>query len=313
MNQQHEWSALGRIDLNLFRVFDVIYRERNLTRAAVILSLSQSAVSHALGRLREQLDDPLFVREGRGVAPTPLARQLAPGIEDALSGLLRSVSRGQHFDPLRDRRSFALNMPEQMEPVVLPMLIAHLHQVAPQLEVRSSSVHWAELKRELLAGRIDLAIEIARPTDAELRQQMLRQDPLCVVAGPTFTGELTVQRYLAAEHVAVTSRRRGICVEDLALGHLGLVRDVRQRCQHYLSAALLVAQSERLLTMTRQYAELVNVGLPNRLLELPLELPPVTLNLYWSREAESEAGNQWLRGQLIQLAATRRDGQAFQH
>lgn len=80
MNQQHEWSALGRIDLNLFRVFEVIYRERNLTRAAVILSLSQSAVSHALNRLREQLGDPLFVREGRGVAPTPLARQLAPGI-----------------------------------------------------------------------------------------------------------------------------------------------------------------------------------------------------------------------------------------
>ncbi|MBD9485285.1 LysR family transcriptional regulator [Pseudomonas sp. PDM14] len=305
MNQPHEWSALGRIDLNLFRVFEVIYRERNLTRAAVVLSLSQSAVSHALNRLREQLGDPLFVREGRGVAPTPLARQLAPGIEDALSGLLRSVSRGQRFDPLRDRRTFSLNMPEQMEPVVLPMLIAHLQRVAPQLEVRSSSVHWAELKRELLAGRIDLAIEIARPTDAELRQQMLRQDPLCVVAGPGFSGELTVERYLAAEHVAVTSWRRGICVEDLALGHMGLVRQVRQRCQNYLSAVQLVAQGERLLTMPRQYAELINSGLPNRLLALPLALPPVTLNLYWAREAENEVGNRWLRDQLLQLATAR--------
>lgn len=305
MNQSHEWSALGRIDLNLFRVFEVIYRERNLTRAAVVLSLSQSAVSHALNRLLEQLGDPLFVREGRGVAPTPLARQLAPGIEDALSGLLRSVSRGQRFDPLRDRRTFSLNMPEQMEPVVLPMLIAHLQRVAPQLEVRSSSVHWAELKRELLAGRIDLAIEIARPTDAELRQQMLRQDPLCVVAGPGFSGELTVERYLAAEHVAVTSWRRGICVEDLALGHMGLVRQVRQRCQNYLSAVQLVAQGERLLTMPRQYAELINSGLPNRLLALPLALPPVTLNLYWAREAENEVGNRWLRDQLLQLATAR--------
>ncbi len=305
MNQQHEWLALGRIDLNLFRLFEVIYRERNLTRAAAVLNLSQSAVSHALNRLREQLDDQLFVREGRGVVPTPLAKQLAPGIEDALSGLLRSVSRGQRFDPLHDRRTFSLNMPEQMEPVVLPMLVAHLQRVAPQLEVRSSSVHWAELKRELLAGRIDLAIEIARPTDAELRQQMLRQDPLCVVAGPGFRGELTVERYLAAEHVAVTSWRRGICVEDLALGHMGLVRQVRQRCQHYLSAVQLVAQGERLLTMPRQYAELINVGLPNRLLALPLALPPVTLNLYWAREAENEVGNRWLREQLLQLATAR--------
>lgn len=76
-------AGIGAIDLNLFRLFEVIYRERNLTRAAAVLNLSQSAVSHALNRLREQLDDQLFVREGRGVVPTPLAKQLAPGIEDA--------------------------------------------------------------------------------------------------------------------------------------------------------------------------------------------------------------------------------------
>ena len=145
MNQQHEWSALGRIDLNLFRVFEVIYRERNLTRAAALLHLSQSAVSHALNRLREQLDDPLFIREGRGVAPTPLATQLAPGIQEALAGLLRSVTRGQDFDPTQDRRTFTLNMPEQMEPVVLPSIIDHLRRVAPQLQVRSSSLHWAAM------------------------------------------------------------------------------------------------------------------------------------------------------------------------
>jgi len=97
-------------------------------------------------------------------------------------------------------------------------------------------------------GRIDLAVEIARPTDAELHQCQLLQDSLCVVAGPAFVGELDCERYLAAEHVAVTSRRRGICVEDLALGRLGLQRQVRQRCQHYLSAALLVQHSDWLLT-----------------------------------------------------------------
>ncbi|CAD5108223.1 LysR family transcriptional regulator [Zestomonas carbonaria] len=301
MNKTHEWPALHRLDLNLFRVFEVIYRERNLTRAAAALHLSQSAVSHALGRLRGQLGDPLFVRDGRGVAPTPLAEQLAPGILDALDSLQRSVGRLQAFDPQRDRRAFVLNMPEQMEPVVLPAILAQLRRIAPRLEVRSSSVHWAELKLELIAGRVDLAIEIARPTDAELRQQLLLRDPLCVVAGPGFSGELTVERYLAAEHVAVTSRRRGICVEDLALGHLGLVRQVRQHCQHYLTAAQLVAQSGMLLTMPRRYARLLNAGLGNRLLEMPLELPPVTLNLYWSRQAEHEPGNRWLRGQLLEL------------
>lgn len=302
MNQPHEWSALSRLDLNLFRVFEVIYRERNLTRSAVILHLSQSAVSHALARLREQIGDPLFVREGRGVAPTPLAEQLAPGIQEALSSLRRSVSGWQAFDPQRDRRSFTLNMAEQLEPLVLPAVLGQLQRVAPQVQLRSSCVHWAELQLELAAGRVDLAIEIARPTDAELRQQQLLRDPLCVMAGPAFSGELTTQRYLAAEHVAVTSRRRGICVEDLALANLGLARRVRQHCQHYLSAALLVAQGELLLSLPRRYAELLNRGLGNRLLPMPLDLPPVTLNLYWSRHADAEAGNQWLRGQLLELA-----------
>jgi DNA-binding transcriptional LysR family regulator len=302
MNQPHEWSVLRRLDLNLFRVFEVVYRERNLTRSAVILHLSQSAVSHALARLREQIGDPLFVREGRGVAPTPLAEQLAPSIQEALSNLRRSVSGWRSFDPQCDRRSFTLNMAQQLEPLVLPSVLAHLQRVAPQLQVRSSCVHWAELQLELAAGRVDLAIEIARPTDAELRQQQLLRDPLCVMAGPAFAGELTAQRYLAAEHVAVTSRRRGICVEDLALANLGLARRVRQHCQHYLSAALLVAQSGLLLSMPRRYAELINRGLGNRLLPMPLALPPVTLNLYWSRHADAEAGNQWLRGQLLELA-----------
>ena len=139
MNDAHEWPALKRLDLNLFRVFEVVYRERNLTRAAALLHLSQSAVSHALARLREQLGDPLFVREGRGVAPTPLAEQLAPGILDALAGLQRSVTRVAAFDPLHDRRCFSLNMPEQMEPLLLPALCAHLQQHAPLVQVRSTA------------------------------------------------------------------------------------------------------------------------------------------------------------------------------
>lgn len=302
MNQQHEWSALNRLDLNLFRVFEAVYRERNLTRAAALLHLSQSAVSHALARLREQLGDPLFVRAGRGVAPTALAEQLAPGIQSALDGLRRSLGAGQRFDPRRDRRVFCLNMPEQMEPLLLPRLLAHLGRVAPQVELRCSSLRWAEVPREMVAGRVDLAVEITRPTDTELRQRLLLGDDFCVLAGPGFAGELSAERYLAGGHVAVTSQRRGICAEDLALGHLGLSREVRQHCRNYLSAALLVAQGELLLTLPRRYAELLDRGLGTRLLAMPLPLPPVTLSLYWLRQTENEAAGSWLREELLALA-----------
>jgi len=123
-----------------------------------------------------------------------------------------------------------------------------------------------------------------------------------VMAGPGFSGELTVERYLAAEHVAVTSRRRGICVEDLALGHLGVVRRIRQHCQHFLTAAQLVAQGDGLLTLTRNNAQLINAGLGNRILDMPLTLPEVCLNLYWSKQVQNESANRWLRGQLLELA-----------
>lgn len=303
MNKQHEWPTLGRIDLNLFRVFEVIYRERNLTRAALVLHLSQSAVSHALGRLREQLGDPLFVRAGRGVAPTPVAQRLAPAIAEALGLLQNGVSRLQDFDPVRDARHFTLNMPEQLEPILLPPILAQLRLLAPLVRVRSASVRWAELKREMAAGQVDLAIEIARPADAELRQCQLLREPLCVVAGPAFGGELTAARYLAAEHIAVTSRRRGISVEDLALDSLGLSRNVVQRCQHYLAASLVVAQSDLLLTMAARYARLLNTALGNRLLTMPLDLPPVSLNLYWHEQTGDEPGNRWLRERVRALAA----------
>jgi len=302
MISRHDVSSVARMDLNLFRVFEVIYRERNLTRAAAVLHVSQSAVSHALARLREQFADPLFVRQGRGVAPTPLAQRLAPAILESLAGLQQSLARVGQFDPVADQRTVTLNMPDQLEPTLLPRLLRHLLEGAPGLRVKTSSVRWRELSLEMAAGHIDLAIEIARPVESALRQVQLLSEPLCVVAGPAFQGELDAARYLAAGHVAVASWRRGLSYEDLALSHLGLARRVLQRCQNYHAACLIAGQSTLLLTMARRHAELLNRGSPNRILPLPLPLPPVGLNLYWHEDMEQDACNAWLRRQLLLLS-----------
>ncbi len=303
MSKSHESTAFARLDLNLFRVFEVVYRERNLTRAAARLHLSQSAVSHALARLREQVGDPLFVRQGRGVAATPRAEQIAPAIRAALEGLQRSLGRERDFAPEHAERVFWINMPEQMEPLLLPALVEALAPWAPRIELRSANLHWAEAQGELAAGRLDLAVEITRPGAAELRQRKLYSDAFCVLAGERFAGELSVERYLAAEHVAVTSQRRAICAEDLALGQLGLSRRVRQQCRNYLSAVLLVEASDWLLTLPRAYAELLTRGTRIRVLDVPLELAPVTLSLYWSRQQEGDGGGLWLRGQVLERVA----------
>ncbi len=308
MDKTNAYPSMARIDLNLFRVFEVVFRERNLTRAAAVLHVSQSAVSHSLARLRTHFSDPLFVREGRGVTPTPAAMRLAPGIIDSLARLQQSVGNLLQFDPQEDQRTFTLSLPEQLEPVLIPPLLAHLHQQAPKSRVRTVGVRWSELKLELAAGRIDLALQIARPVDASLRQQQLLKEPLCVVAGPVFEGELTAERYLAAEHIAVASWRRGLSYEDLALGHLGYMRNVVQQCQSYQAANLVVAQTPLLLTMTRRHAELVNQHLGNRVLAMPLPLPEIGLTLYWHKAQEHDPLNRWLRQQVMLLAQNSSNG-----
>tara|TARA_R110002124_G_scaffold90139_2_gene230079 strand:+ start:1207 stop:2154 length:948 start_codon:yes stop_codon:yes gene_type:complete len=308
MNEMNAIPSIARMDLNLFRVFEVVFRERSLTRSAAVLHVSQSAVSHSLARLREQFSDPLFVREGRGVTPTALALRLAPVISDSLARLQSSLEGLQDFDPLRDERTFTLSLPEQLELVLLPPLLAHLQRCAPRCKVRTAGLRWSELKLELAAGRIDLAVQIARPVDANLRQMQLLAEPLCVVAGPGFEGDLTTERYLAAEHIAVASWRRGLSYEDLALGHMGLMRRVVHRCQNYQAASLVVAQSDLLLTMSRRHAELTNAALGTRLLDMPLPLPSIGLNLYWHEAAEHDPVNRWLRQQLLTLSQNSSSG-----
>lgn len=308
MNEMNGLPSLARMDLNLFRVFEVIFRERSLTRSAAVLHVSQSAVSHSLARLREHFADPLFVREGRGVMPTVLAQRLAPVISDSLVRLQRSLEGLQDFDPSRDERTFTLSLPEQLEMLLLPPLLIHLRRSAPRCKVRTAGLRWSELKLELAAGRIDLAVQIARPVEASLRQMQLLSEPLCVVAGPGFEGELTTERYLESDHIAIASWRRGLSYEDLALGHMGLMRRVVQRCQNYQAASLVVAQSDLLLTMSRRHAELVNAALGSRVLDMPLPLPSIGLNLYWHESAEHDPVNRWLRQQVSALAQNSSSG-----
>lgn len=289
---------LSRLDLNLFRVFDSIYRERNLTRAAEMLSLSQSAVSHALGRLRTQLGDALFVREGQGVVPTPLADRLWPDIQEALALLRQAVHRSQAFEPARDIAQITLAMNDELEPSLLPVLVRALLAEVPLLRIASVRLDRASLRADLAAGRLDGAIDIAQPVSPELCHARLLQDDFVVVSRTPRT--LDAESYLAARHVTVSSRRTGRAVEDLGLARLGLERQVVMRCQHYEAACRLVADSDLLLTMPRRQAEAINAALGNQVLALPVPLPGVELHLYWHRQREADPANRWLRGQVMQ-------------
>src|SRR6188508_1185747 len=178
---------LSRVDLNLFTIFDAIYRDGGITPASKRLHLSQPAVSHALARLRELLDDPLFERRGHDMVPTPLARSIAANVASSLGGLEGLLQRTGRFDPGTSPRSFTIAMREVNELPFLPLLVERLQ-----------------------SAEIDFAFDVGLPLSHDVRRERVTSEPLAVLARkdhPSIDSELTLDAYLALEHVLITGRR----------------------------------------------------------------------------------------------------------
>lgn len=295
---------INRLDLNLFVVLNAIYTEGNITRAARALNLTQPALSHALGRLRAVFDDPLFVRRGSAMAPTPLARSLIGPVRQSLNTLTASVQQCRTFDPASTRRTVTLGVRDVLESKLLPPLVARLKDAAPLVDVASVRTDRREVESELAAGSVDLALDVLLNLSSAVRRTLLLRDTLVVVARedhPLLTGGLELEGYLGASHVLVSSRRKGGALEDLELARIGRSRHVALRCQQYYAACRVVAESDLLLTMPQHYAHTANLSLPNRVLALPFPVPTLDVYLYWHETAEDDPANRWLREVLLKL------------
>lgn len=297
---------LSRIDLNLFTVFDAIYREGGITPASRRLHLSQPAVSHALGRLRELLNDPLFERRGHEMIPTPLARSLADGIASSLGGLEQMLQRVGHFEPGSAQRCFTIAARESHELIFLPALIARVAREAAHVNVASVRIDRRDLEDDLQSGEIDLALDVALSLSHDVRRERVGAEPLVVLARadhPVVQGKLDIDSYMAASHILVTGRRRGGGYEDSVLAKVGLTRHVKMRCQHHGAACQIVSRSDLLLTLTRSQARIVtrivNGEMNNQLLPFPIAAPPMESFLYWHANVDEDPASRWLRGQVL--------------
>lgn len=304
MNRMH----LGNVDLNLFVVFETIYAEGGITRASQRLHLSQPAISHALGRLRQMFEDPLFARHGHVMTPTPLARQMIEPVRQSLRGLEVTLSKLERFDPGDATKRFTVGMREAFEPVVLPELMRHVARSAPRVAISIVRAERREFERELSAGTLDVALDVLLPLPEEIRRRRLVGERITVVARrrhPKLGAKLDLETYLGQEHILVSSRRRGLSAEDFELGRHNLRRRVRLRCQSYLAACRVVSGSDLLLTMPRSYARILNAEFGNRLLPFPLAVPLFDTYLYWHANADADPANLWLR-QQFQRALSKR-------
>lgn len=294
-------TKLNRVDLNLFVVFDAIYRQGSLTKAAEVLYLSQPAVSHALARLREQFNDPLFERQGKGVAPTPLAKNIIERVRFALQELEGTLQEDLDFNAKDSKRIFNFGARDMLETIALPLLMQTLEQQAPHVQVHSVRVARRELERSLTSGQIDLAADVLLPVSQEIEHQKIAEEPLVVAMRkehPLAKVKWNLEAYLQAKHVQVSSRTSGLGVEDFALTKLGVARQILLRCQNYQAAVEVIRQSDFILTLPQSVAkQLVDFEIR----PLPLEQQPLELYLYWHKKAEQDPAVMWLKEQMVKV------------
>lgn len=295
---------ISRIDLNLLVVLDAIFVEGGITRASRKLNLTQPAVSHALGRLRDVFGDPLFIRDGRGLTPTPFARSLIGPVRQSLRGIEIALAEVEHFDPATSRRKFTIGVRDFLEARTLPPLMRRLSELAPTVDIAAIHVDRRVLEGELAAGRVDAALDIwLTPPDYIQRLRVIedRYKVLVRKDHPVIQGSIDLDGYLSLDHVLVSARSTGPGLEDIELARLGLSRHVRLRCQHYFAGCRAVSQTDLALTMTEHYARIANEQFGNQLLPFPLESPGLDAYLYWHANVENDPANRWLRAQIIHV------------
>ena len=289
------------IDLNLFLVLDAIVSEGGVTQAARRLNLTQPAVSHALARLRAAFDDPLFVRQGRALVPTPLARSIVGPARQAISTLQATLTGAAGFQPSSTRQSFTIGMRDLTETQVMPQLFARITRAAPQVSLAVVRVGRRALESELASGSVDAAIDVLLPLSDSVNRERLDAQTLAVIARkghPRIGRRLTLPRYLAEDHIMVTTRRKGVAAEDFELARAGHQRRVRLRCEHYFAAARAVSQTDLVCTLTAPVAKVLTAALPLQVLRFPVETQSFDAFLYWHTRVDADPANRWLRQEI---------------
>jgi DNA-binding transcriptional LysR family regulator len=286
------------LDPKLLRLFDALYTTGSVTRAAEKLGQSQPTVSIWLGKLRQTLDDPLFVRTAEGMVPTPRATELIAPARQALQALrLLAIGRSE-FDPALAERRFRICMTDASHITLLPHILAHVRALAPGVTLQAAQID-AGTAKALQAGDADLAIGFLPWLEAGFYQQTLYpQDWVCLANArhPRVAGELTRQQYEAEAHVAI-SYGTGAQLLQEALGRQDVHRRVVLDVPGFLGLTALISTTDLIATLPRHIGESLAASSEGglRLHRCPVGVPGFPVKQHWHARFHHDAGNHWLR------------------
>ncbi|TFW33721.1 LysR family transcriptional regulator [Massilia horti] len=296
----------GNIDLNLLAVFQEVYRERQISKAARKLGLTQSAVSNALARLRRTFDDELFVRTGGGMQPTPFAQQVAEPVGAAMLQIGLALNQRSQFDPATSTRRFTIAMTDVGEVYFMPVLVERLRALAPRVQVSSIRAGGIALREAMESGRVDLAVGAFDDVSGALYQRLLFRQPFVSLfrkSHPLAQGEVTLDRFIAAEHLLVDTDESPYDRINQLLEKAGVGVVTRYRVPHFTAVPYIASASGLVVTVPQKLAERAAAPFDLAWTMPPLQLPMLQTNVFWHRRFGQDPGNCWLRELMVELFA----------
>lgn len=290
------------LTLHLLQALDALLVERNVSRAADRMGVSQSTMSNNLADLRQLLGDPLLVREGAGLVPTPKALAVGEPIREALRQIADAVGMGGEFVPSRDRRTFAILAADFVQPLLTLPLVERWRALSDGLALAMLPLDLDTLQQQLASGHADVAILKSRFAPQSLRHKLLFSDRFAVLARRqhgSLKAPLDLAQYLACPHVAtVATGRRVVSSVDDALEGLGQHRNVTVCVPQHVMAAQLAASTDLLATVPLSFAMLAAADDRLCVHELPFHVTGLDVLLVWHERSHHEPAHRWLREAL---------------
>lgn len=307
------------LDLNLLKVFDAVMAERNLTRAAERLAMTQPAVSHALKRLRETLGEDLFVRQAFGMKPTSRAEGLWPEVRAILTRLQTLLDPGE-FQPQQEEQTFRIAMADSTAALLLPPLVAQFEETRALANVHVLPLTTRDPRALLEQGEADFAVGYFPGAVAALQAQgsmsvigqhrLYDSSYVCVMrrGHPLADAELDLDRFCAAHHLLVSFSGRPHGFVDEALTALKRSRRIMLTVNQFFTAGRIVVHSDLLTVLPASFVEAT--GYKQQLLERPLPMPlsKVHVDMLWHLRSEGRSAQRWMRERLIEAAQRAKAG-----
>lgn len=304
-------TNLRSLDLNLMTVFEAVFEAGSITAAADRLALSASATSHAVARLRDTCRDDLFVRVGQGIAPTPIARRIFPGIKAALEALRSSIDEARGFDPATSTRHFDVAIPHPLGPSWALAIMKRTAAEAPGVVIRfDTRTLPGDAAERMRAGQLDMAVDGHPPADDRFVARRLFDDALLLIArkGHPRVRPGTAPEHLAEERFVRPHERPNppAAIRDVLRVAEELSISWQLRVSEYLEVPFIVANSDLLGFIPRSLADAVLQPGTVEVIDTPIAAMPIPVHLVWHETRRADDGHKWLRDHVA-AAVPKRD------